>query len=162
MSDDPRGAAFDAAKKKLNRRNDIDIGLARDPELREHYDAELSASRRQNRNDTLSKAASPFQSANGIIALAIGAYILVCVARGNGQALWTLIKNEGGFIKWGVAVSILWWLATRPELGDVGTGLITVTILGLAIRAANDPAIINGIAAAWRALPDSKATATQQ
>lgn len=93
-------------------------------------------------------------TANGIAALALGAYLLVVVARGNAGQLYTLIKSEAGFIKWGVAVTIVWYLSTRPEMGELGTGLIAIAALGLAIKVANDPTIISGVARVWNALPD--------
>lgn len=94
-------------------------------------------------------------TANGVAAIALGAYLLVVVAQGNARALFALIKQETGFIKWGVAVAILWWLSTRPEMGELGAGLLAIVILGLAIKIANDPTILSGVTAAWNALPNA-------
>lgn len=158
----PNETAFDRAKRKQNRQNDIDIGLARDPELREHYENELAAdksnARRAAVGSVVDTAKAPFQSANAFAALALGAYLLTVAVRGNGPALWTMIKGEAGFIKWGIAVSAVWWIATRPGLGEFGASLVAITVLGLAIKAANDPTIINGVVQAWKALPDVKTT----
>lgn len=95
--------------------------------------------------------------ANAMAALAVGAYILVAIFRGNGAQLWTLIKGEAGFIKWGIAVALLWWIANLPEFKNTGLGpsLIGVMILGMAFKIADDPTILNSIKATWNALPNS-------
>lgn len=93
--------------------------------------------------------------ANGIGAIAIGAFLLTAIIRGNGSQLATLLKGEGGFIKWSIAVGILWFIATRKDIGPIGPALITVVVLGVAIKLANDPTLLSGITGTWNALPTS-------
>jgi hypothetical protein len=97
--------------------------------------------------------------ANGIAAVAVGAFILTALVKGNGSQLWTMVKGETGFIKWGIAVAIIWWIATRKEFGSIGPMLIFVAVIGVAFKIATDPTIMSGITNAWNALPTpAKAT----
>lgn len=90
---------------------------------------------------------------NGIIALTIGLYLLVVAAKGNAKPLWALMAADAGFLKWSVAAGLLVWIASRKELGEVGAGLIMVAVVGMAIRIANDPTILESISKAWNLLP---------
>lgn len=89
-------------------------------------------------------------------AVALGAYLLIVIARGNATALYALLQKETGFIKWGVAVALLWYLSTRSEMGNLGTGLLTLAVLGVAMKVTSDPAILGAIERAWNRLPDAK------
>ena len=95
------------------------------------------------------------KTANGIATLALGVYLLGAALTGNGPKLWQLVKKEGGFIKWGLAGAGVWYISTRPELGEIGPALAAVAALGVAMKVANDPTIVNGIKSAWNMLPNS-------
>lgn len=99
-------------------------------------------------------------NANAIAAILVGAYLLAATLRPDGQKrvslLLGLLAQEGGFLKWSIALGALWFLASRPELGSVGVGLIGMAFLLLAIKIANDPTILGSIAQAWKMLPTSR------
>lgn len=98
--------------------------------------------------------------ANAVAAIVVGAYLLAANLRVGGkqrmEKLIALLMGEAGFFKWALALGLLWYISTRKELGEVGTGLIATAALGLAIKIANDPTILSGIGKAWNALPDLK------
>lgn len=100
-----------------------------------------------------------WQIANGAAAIAVGAYIAATVFRVDGKGrtekLWQLIKGEVGFIKWGVAAAILYWIASRPEIGEIGAGLIAFVVLAIALKIASDPTLMSGVVKAWNALPNA-------
>lgn len=102
--------------------------------------------------------------ANALAAILVGFYLLAANLRFDGKArmqkLLGLLSQEAGFIKWGIAVSVLWWLATRKEIGEIGAGLIVMAVLILAIRVANDPTIVASIASTWKALPATSTKGT--
>lgn len=93
-------------------------------------------------------------AANGIAALTVGLYLLAVAVKGNARPLWALVAGEAGFIKWSVAAALLVWLASRKEIGEVGAGLIMVAVVGMALRIASDPTILDTIASAWKMLPE--------
>lgn len=70
------------------------------------------------------------------------------------EKLLALLSQEGGFFKWGIAAGILWWISTRKEIGAVGSGLIALIVLILAMKIASDPTILAGVSKVWSALPD--------
>lgn len=95
--------------------------------------------------------------ANALAAILIAAYLLAANLRIGGkqrmEKLLSLLSQEGGFFKWGIAAGILWWISTRKEIGEVGSGLIALVVLTLAMKIANDPTIMAGIAKVWNTLP---------
>lgn len=96
--------------------------------------------------------------ANAAAAIIVAAYLLAANLRIGGkqrmEKLVSLLADEGGFFKWGIAAALLWWLSTRKEIGEIGAGLIALVVLTLAIKVANDPSILSGIEKAWGALPE--------
>lgn len=95
---------------------------------------------------------------NGIAAAALGFYILVAIIRGNGKALGHALQQEGGFIKWALAVAIFAEFYTNPQLtkqfptAKALAGLAAVYFL---LKVGSNENILNTIKSFWSSLPTS-------
>lgn len=85
-----------------------------------------------------------------IASLVIGAYLIGVVVKGNTQKLLSLAKRDKAFLKWAIALAILWYLYNVPELkGPVGL-LIFAALL--AFFMGNLTAIQGGVSVLWNNL----------
>lgn len=69
---------------------------------------------------------------------ALGAYLVSVVVHGNSGALLTQAESDKAFLKWAIAVAILYWLYGMPELKGPVALLITTAFIGLAFTTGNN------------------------
>ncbi len=74
--------------------------------------------------------------------LLLGLYILAVVYQGNEKELYTLLKEDAGFVVWIVAIAIYWMLwnaakESQKELVDAFGGLVLVALMVKAVNAPN-------------------------
>ena len=82
-----------------------------------------------------------------IASIVIGAYLIGVVVKGNTKNLLTLAKRDRAFLKWAVALAILWYLYGIPELRGPVSLLIFAAIL--AFFMGNLSAIQGGVGMLW-------------
>lgn len=70
----------------------------------------------------------------GVSAIAIGAYLIAVVFKGNTQELLALIKGETGYIDFVVALFILGAISHYGPTSKISSILIAATLIGLVIR----------------------------
>lgn len=63
---------------------------------------------------------------------ALGAYLIAVAAHGNSSTLLTYAANDKAFLKWAIAVGILYWLYSMPALKGPVSLLIAAAFIGLA------------------------------
>jgi hypothetical protein len=63
-----------------------------------------------------------------------GLYLLGVTVNGNGQALYTEITNQAGFLKWAGALMVILILNRTLELGDFGKLIIVVVFVGMGLQ----------------------------
>jgi hypothetical protein len=85
-----------------------------------------------------------------ISGLAVGTYILVVAVRGNSEQLIQLAEADKAFLKWGIAVGILVYLRSIPDLHESVSLLIAATFIGLFMMAG--PSIVQGAQTFWASL----------
>ena len=98
---------------------------------------------------------------NAALFVGLGFYILTALRRGNGAALGKAIEQEGGFIKWAIAIAILSELYKNGDMGHnpkIVQALVGVAGVYIVLKILSDPAIIQSIKGAWNMLPDSNFT----
>ena len=70
-----------------------------------------------------------------IAGLAVGAFLLAVAVQGNSKKFVETIKRDKAFLQWAVAIGILFYLYTIPELkGPIGM-LIIAAFIGLGLVA---------------------------
>lgn len=75
---------------------------------------------------------------NGLDTLAgisIGAFLLAVAVKGNGNKLIDLAKRDRGYLQWAIAVGILYYLYSVPELKESMGLLIAGSFIGLGLLA---------------------------
>ncbi len=67
--------------------------------------------------------------------IVIGAYAITAGLEGNAECAFTLVKEQGEFIPWIVAVILLWalWRYTPAPENEVVKGLIGLAVLGFLV-----------------------------
>lgn len=63
---------------------------------------------------------------------ALGAYLISVAAHGNSSALLAEATQDKAFLKWAIAVAILYWLYSVPALKGPVSLLIAAAFIGLA------------------------------
>lgn len=85
-----------------------------------------------------------------IAGAAVGGFLLTTAVNGNTGKLFYLAKRDKAFLKWGVAVSILGYLYTLPNLHQAVGMIIAMAFLGLFLIKGS--AISSGIDNFWKFL----------
>lgn len=70
--------------------------------------------------------------------IAVGAFLLIVVVRGNSTQLVSLAERDKAFLKWAVAVGILFYLRGVNALSGPVTLLITAAFVGLFLIAGDN------------------------
>lgn len=78
---------------------------------------------------------SPAAYTNGIASVAVGSYLAAVLYQGNGQKVFSMLKEEGPFIEWFFAFLTLYWLARNSSTSDIGKPLIFISFVALALIA---------------------------
>jgi hypothetical protein len=65
--------------------------------------------------------------------LILGAFLLAVAVQGNSGKMLDLAKRDKAFLKWAIAVGILMYLYSIPELKDSAGLLIAAAFIGLGI-----------------------------
>ena len=76
---------------------------------------------------------------NPLAAIIVSALLVRAVAMGNEKRLVELLAQEGGFIRWLVALAVVLWIynaAPREERAVIG-GLITLAAVGALLHSAD-------------------------
>lgn len=63
---------------------------------------------------------------------ALGAYLIAVAVHGNSSTLLAYATQDKAFLKWALAVAILYWLYGMPELKGPVSLLIAAAFIGLA------------------------------
>lgn len=87
-----------------------------------------------------------------IAGIAIGAFLLAVAAQGNSQKLVDLAKRDKDFVKWAIAVGILYYLYDVPALRPVFGYLIALAFVGLALIAMNNEKFSEQVSSFWNSL----------
>lgn len=85
-----------------------------------------------------------------IAGLFIGGYMVGAVARGKTPDLIALAKRDADFLKWAIALAVLFYLRSLPDVSGIATALTTAAILGMLIS--NIPQIQSNATALWAKL----------
>lgn len=81
---------------------------------------------------------------------AVGVFLLVVVVRGNSSQLVTLAERDKGFLKWAIALGILFWLRGIKLLSGPLTELIAAALIGLFLIAGDK--IIPQVKSFWQSI----------
>ena len=69
-----------------------------------------------------------------VFAIIIGIYILTVVSRGNSSALIATIQDNVGFVKWVLALGILYFLSKTRTFGPAVSPLLAVAGVAFALN----------------------------
>jgi hypothetical protein len=74
---------------------------------------------------------------SGAFSLLVGLYLAIVVWRGNTRQFASLFSSDfsdkdgqPGFLKWFVAVSVVWYLSQNAQTRSIGYPLAVMTVLG--------------------------------
>ena len=81
---------------------------------------------------------------------AVGGYLLTVAMRGNTAKFFALAKRDKAFIKWGIAVAVLGYLYTLPNMHQAIGLIIAMAFLGLFLT--NGSKIADGVDNFWKFL----------
>lgn len=81
---------------------------------------------------------------------AVGGYLLTVAIKGNTSRFFELAKRDKAFLKWGIAVAILGYLYTLPNLHQAVGFIIAMAFLGLFLTKGTE--IVQGIDNFWKFL----------
>lgn len=70
--------------------------------------------------------------------VAIGVFLLMVVVKGNSAQMVTLAEKDVGFIKWAIALGILFYLKDVPMLKGPLTEIIIAALVGLFLIAGDN------------------------
>lgn len=73
---------------------------------------------------------------NALAALFVSTYLLVVIFKGRGDQLLNELRQESGFVRWFMALTILMVLKKSGNLGEIGDTLIAITFVAMLIVAA--------------------------
>ncbi len=90
--------------------------------------------------------------------LGVGAFLLIVAVKGNSSQLVTLAEQDKGFLKWAIAVGILYYLRGIPELHESITLLIAAAFVGLFLL--SGPQIAQQAESFWNSLSSSTSSST--
>lgn len=65
-----------------------------------------------------------------IAGLIIGGYMVGAVARGKTPDLIALAKRDADFLKWAIALALLFYVRSIPDVSGIATALTAAAILG--------------------------------
>lgn len=85
-----------------------------------------------------------------IATLGAGAYILTVAVNGNAGKMVDLAKRDKAFLKWLIALAILWYMYNTEILGKEMTLILTMVFVGLFIT--SGAKITEGFAEFWKFL----------
>lgn len=69
-----------------------------------------------------------------ILAIVLGVYLLYVGSRGNGAQFVSEVGKSGGFIKWLVAVVIIYWLYRSRVTHDIAVPLIGIAAVAFVLN----------------------------
>ena len=72
---------------------------------------------------------------NGIVALLIGLYLILAVARGKSSDMLGVISEQVGFLKWGGALLVVAYIYSNVDskTGEIIKSLIAIALLAMVI-----------------------------
>lgn len=82
--------------------------------------------------------------------VSMGLYLLIVVVKGNTKDMLALASRDRGFLQWAIALGILWYLYSIPELRGPVSMLILAAFIGLGLMAG--PNIIEQTKLFWSQL----------
>jgi len=82
--------------------------------------------------------------------LAVGVFLLVVVVRGNASQLVALAERDKAFLKWAIAVGILFYLRNIKLLSGPASELIAAAFIGLFLIAGDK--IIPQVKSFWASI----------
>lgn len=88
-----------------------------------------------------------------ISGIAVGAFLLTVVVKGNSNALVQQAIADKAFVKWAIAIGILFYLRDVPDLKGPVTLLITAALIGLFLIAGGN--IIPQAKSFWQSIGGS-------
>lgn len=70
--------------------------------------------------------------------VAFGAFLIAVASQGNASKLIDLAKRDKAFLQWAIALAILMYLYSIPELKGPMSALIATSFFGLALMAGDN------------------------
>lgn len=76
--------------------------------------------------DSLRPATS---ATNGLVAMGLTVYLGLVLWHGNASQLYELLKQEGGFLRWALAIIVLWFIWRQSGRNAIIGGIMTMAVI---------------------------------
>lgn len=88
---------------------------------------------------TQAKAMASLDSLAGVL---VAVYLIAVVVNGNQDQLLEKLKSQGGFIKWGIAVMLLKYIAEETD-SKIAESFILLALIAMAINVGGSSGVTN-------------------
>lgn len=96
---------------------------------------------------------------SGFTQILAAVYLAAILFQGNGGAFWNLVKtdmvdkpNSPGFLRWSIALVVLYALTQNKFLGPIGKPLFVIALMGIGFYIVGDKKVFENVKAAYALL----------